>query len=180
MNRIPDGSGFAEVHCFVEGSYIYVFHTLRYFTGDGTTRGLGSVPEWETEDLAVQVLTIDPKFKVSFPIIHELLIGPGMSSRVAECLPIGLEAASKLAVSVECSYDASAEAGLRLHVRGSEDGVLCDTEDLYTFDVPCKAGHTVKKTFEMNPSVRFAKVVVENLDKSGKSALVNVKVTVGN
>jgi len=109
-----------------------------------------------------------------------ILLDHGKSSRVAECLPIGLEAASKLAVSTECVYDAGAKAGLRLHVRGSEDGVHCDTEDLYTFDVPCKAGQTVKKTFEINPSVRFAKVVVENLDKSTKAVSVTVTVTVGN
>ena len=180
LNRIPDGSGFAEVHCLVEGAYIYVFHTLRYYTGEGTARGLGCVPDWETEDLAVQVLTIDPKFKVAFPILYDLALDPGKSSRVAECLPIGLEAGTSLAVSAEISYASDAKAGLRLHVLGSEDGVHCDTEDLYTFDVPCKPGQTVKKTFEMSPSVRFAKVVVENLDKSNKAASVTIMATVGN
>ena len=49
LSRVPDASGFAEVHCYVEGPYIYVFHTLRYYTGEGTARGLGSYPDWDTE-----------------------------------------------------------------------------------------------------------------------------------
>lgn len=181
LNRIPDASGLAEAHCFVEGAYIYVFHTLRYFTGKGTARGLaslGSSPGWQTEDLAVQVLTIDPKFRVAFPVLHDLSLNPGRSSRLAECLPIGLEAASGLSVAVECKYSAGAKAGLRLHVRGSEDGVQCDTEDLYTFDIPLLANHTVKKSFEIIPLVKFAKVIVENLDKSSKVDSVTVMATI--
>ena len=180
LNRIPDGSGFAETHCFVEGSYIYVFHTLRYFTGKGTARGLGSFPGWKTEDLAVQVLTIDPQFKITFPILYNISLGPKESSRIEACLPIGLEAASTLAISTECRYDSNARAGLRLHVRGSEDGVNCDTVDLYTFDIPFQAGETVKKTVELRPGVKFARVIIENLDGSNEAVSVNVTVTVGN
>ncbi|MFC2098834.1 hypothetical protein ACFLSP_03705 [Bacteroidota bacterium] len=180
LARIPDGSGFAETHCFVEGSNIYVFHTLRYFTGEGTARGLGSVPRWETEDLAVQVLTIDPQYKFSFPVLFNISLDAGQSSRLAECLPIGLEAVTGLAISAECTYEGAAKAGLRLHVRASEDGVHCDTDDLYTFDLPFRAGQNVKKTFEMSPKVKFAKVIVENLDGSNKASDVSVTVTVGN
>ncbi len=180
LSRVPDGSGFAEVHCFVEGAYIYVFHTLRYFTGDGTARGLGNVPEWETEDLAVQVLTIDPQFKITFPVLTMDSLGAKRSSRLAECLPIGLEAASGLAIAGECTYDSDAKAGLRIHVRASEDGVHCDTDDLYTFDMPFRPGQTVKKTFEMGPKVKFAKVIVENLDSSHGAKSVKVTATVGN
>lgn len=160
LSRVPDASGFAEVHCFVEGSYIYIFHTLRYYTGAGTARGLGSYPGWDTEDLAVQVLTIDPHFKVSFPVLMIDSLAAGQSSPIADCLPIGLEAASKLAVSAECTYESAAGAGLRVHVRGSEDGVNCDTEDLYAFDVPFRPGQTVKKTFTMDADVKFAKVII--------------------
>ncbi len=180
LSRVPDGSGFAEVHCFVEGPYIYVFHTLRYYTGDGTARGLSSFPDWKTEDLAVQVLTIEPNFKITFPILMMDSLGPGKSNRLAECLPIGLEAASTLAIATECTYADDAKAGLRLHVRASDDGVHCDTEDLYTFDIPLRAGQTVKKTVVMNAEMKFARVVVENLDKSEAAKSVNITATVGN
>ncbi|MFC1739834.1 hypothetical protein ACFL1G_12425, partial [Planctomycetota bacterium] len=180
LSRIPDGSGFAEVHCFVEGAYIYVFHTLRYYTGEGTARGLGSFPDWETEDLAVQVLTIDPHFNIDFPILYDISLDDGQSTRLAECLPIGLEAASTLALTTECTYDDDARAGLRLHVRASTDGVHCDTVDLYTVDIPVEVGETVKKTVEFKPSVKFAKVIVENLDRSEEVDSITVTATVGN
>jgi hypothetical protein len=206
LGRVPDGSGFAEVHCYVEGACIYVFHTLRYFTGEGTARGLSSYKpikeqdygeealtdhilyhnkdlysgKWVTEDLAIQVLTIDPKFKLAIPVLHNISLDPGQSTRLAECLPIGLEAVSGLALSVECAYDTNAKAGIRLHVRASEDGVHCDTDDLYTFEVPFRAGETVKKTFEMSPKIKFAKVIVENMDDAVQVDSVHVTATVGN
>jgi hypothetical protein len=180
LSRVPDASGFAEVHCYVEGPYIYVFHTLRYYTGEGTARGLGSYPGWDTEDLAVQVLTIDPHFKISFPVLMMDSLGPKQSSRIQACLPIGLEAASKLAIATECTYDSDAKAGLRLHLRGSDDGVHCDTVDMFTFDIDLQPGKTVRKTVNLSPNSKFAKVVVENLDRSEAVKSLNVTATVGN
>jgi hypothetical protein len=206
LSRVPDGSGFAEVHCYVEGSYIYVFHTLRYYTGEGTARGLSSYrplsegdlgPEamtshilhnnrnlysgkWVTEDLAIQVLTIDPKFKIAFPVLHDMSLAPGQISRLADCLPIGLEAASRLALSVEYTHGSNAHRGVRLHIRGSNDGVYCDTEDLYTYDIPCKSSQRVRKTIDVNTHVKFVKVVIENLDPVNPVKVVDVTATVGN
>ncbi len=180
LSRVPDASGFAEVHCYVEGPYIYVFHTLRYYTGEGTARGLASLPNWQTEDLAVQVLTVDPNFKVSFPILLMDSLGAGESSRIAACLPIGLEAASTLAIAAECTYDSGVDAGLRIHVRGSDDGVHCDTQDMFSFDMDVQRGETARKTFNISPNSKFAKVIVENLDKSHSVTSVKITATVGN
>ena len=206
LGRVPDASGFAEVHCYVEGPYIYVFHTLRYYTGDGTARGVSSYAplkeedfgkeamtshilhnnynvydtDWDTEDLAIQVLTIDPQFKITFPILMMDSLDAGQSSRLQACLPIGLEAASTLAIATECAYDSDAKAGLRLHVRGSDDGVHCDTVDLHTIDIPLDKGKTVRKTVELSPNVKFARVIVENLDRLHAAKSVNVTVTIGN
>ncbi len=180
LSRVPDASGFAEVHCYVEGSYIYVFHTLRYYTGAGTARGLGSYPGWDTEDLAVQVLTIDPHFKISFPVLMMDSLGAGQSSRIAACLPIGLEAASKLAIAIECTYDSVAKAGLRVHVRGSDDGVNCDTVDMFSFDIHHQPGKNVRKTVNFSPNSKFARIIVENLDNSHNVKSVKVTATVGN
>jgi len=181
LSRVPDASAFAEVHCVVEGSYIYVFHTLRYFTGEGTARGLpsGSM-KWLTEDLGVQVLTIDPQFKVSFPILMMDSLDAGQSSRIAACLPIGLEAASKLAIATECTYASNAKAGLKVHVRGSDDGIHCDTMDMFTFDIDRQPGKTARKTVNLSPNSKFAKVIVENLDKSNAVKSLKVTITVGN
>jgi len=206
LSRVPDGSGFAEVHCYVEGSCIYVFHTLRYYTGEGTARGLSSYrplseddlgPEamtshilhynrnlysgkWVTEDLAIQILTIDPQFKITFPVLNDMSLDPGQSSRLTDCLPIGLQAASRLALAVECTYGSNAQRGVRLHVRGSDDGVHCDTEDLYTFDIPFKASQRIRKTIDVNTNVRFVKMVIENLDPANRVKSLTVTATVGN
>ena len=206
LTRVPDGSGFAEVHINIEGSYIYVYHTLRTFTGKGTARGLSSYPpvkaedfgdvgltphflfnnfnvydmHWKTEDLAIQVLTIDPHFKIPYQILAMDSLGPGEISRLQDSLPIGLEAASTLAIATEATYDSNAKAGVRLHVRGSDDGVNCDTADLYTFDIDLQPGKRVRKTLELKPSVKYAKVVVENLDRSRPVKSVKVTATVGN
>ena len=107
-------------------------------------------------------------------------LGPKQSSRIQACLPIGLEAASKLAIATECTYDSDAKAGLRLHVRGSDDGVHCDTVDMFTFDIDLQPGKTVRKTVNLSPNSKFAKVVVENLDRSEAVKSLNVTATVGN
>ncbi len=135
---------------------------------------------WVTEDLAIQVLTVDPKFKVAFPVLHDITLDPGKSSRLAECLPIGLEAATSLSIVTECTYDQKAKAGLRLHVRASDDGVHFDTVDLYTFDIDLQPGKTTRKTVEISPHAKFIKVIVENLDKSQSVKSLNVTATVGN
>lgn len=85
-----------------------------------------------------------------------------------------------LSIAVECSYGAETKAGLRLHIRASDDGVHCDTEDLYSFDIPLRAGKTVRKTFVMNVMTKFAKVSVENMDKSNSVKVLTVTATVGN
>lgn len=180
LSRIPDAAGLAEVHAYLEGPYVYLYHTLRYYTGKGTARGISSYPPWATEDLAVQVLTIDPRFKIVLPVLNIESLGPRQSNRSQDCLPIGLEAASSLALSVECEYEVAARAGLLLHVRASDDGVTYDTVDLNTFDIPLDAGKSVRKTVELSPKVKYVKVIVENLDGSHSVKSVNVKATVGN
>jgi hypothetical protein len=46
--------------------------------------------------------------------------------------------------------------------------------------MPFRAGQTIKKTVVMNAEMKFAKVVVENLDKSEAAKSVKVTATVGN
>ena len=154
---------------------------MRYFTGKGTARGLSSYPSspWTTEDLAIQVLTIDPRFKIAMPVLNIESLAPRQSSRIQDCLPIGLESALSLALSVECAYGSEARAGLSLHARGTDDGVDYDTVDLCGFEIPLDAGKRVRRTVELSPKVRYVKVIVENLDGLHAVRAVNVKATVG-
>ena len=86
LSRVPDGSGFAEVHAYIEGPYVYIYHTLRYFS-----KNPQDYRQWKTEDLAVQVLTIDPQFKIAMPILRLDTLAPEQCSSLQECLPVGLE-----------------------------------------------------------------------------------------
>lgn len=204
LNRVPDASGLAEVHGYLEGAYVYLYHTLRYYTGATTARGVSSYPrvdfvnadareslrfshgydlygtEWKTEDLGIQILTLDPHFKIAFPILMLDSLGAGRSSHLQTCLPIGLQAAATIAITMECTYEPASQAGVRLHVRGSYDGVKYDTEDLYTFNIELRPGQTVRKTVELRPSAKFAKVFIENLDGSHDLKAVKLTATVGN
>jgi hypothetical protein len=47
-------------------------------------------------------------------------------------------------------------------------------------DTDFQAGKTVRKTMELRPTVKYAKVVVENLDAARAVNAVKVTATVGN
>jgi hypothetical protein len=203
-DSVPDASGLAEVHGYIEGSYVYLYHTLRYYTGTATARGVSSYrrvtpaafdaqdshrfshvydlydTEWKTEDLGIQILTLDSHFKVAFPILMLDSLGAGRSSRLEACLPVGLQAASTAAITMECTYGPTPRAGVRLHVRGSYDGVHYDTEDLYTFNIESHPRQTITKTVELRPATRFAKAFLENLDVTQEVVGIKLTVTVGN
>ena len=136
--------------------------------------------KWVTEDLAIQVLTIDPKFKLAVPVLHNVSLNPGQSTRLEECLPIGLEAATTLSIAIECKYAADAKAGLLVHVRTSDDGVHFDTVDQNNFEIDLQAGNTTRKTVDISSNARFVKIMVENLDKSNSVESLNVTATIGN
>lgn len=171
--RTPDASAFGEVQALIEPPYIYLYYTLRYISRDFWKAPRG-------EDLGINVLSIDPHFRLSMPILNIDAIGPKQSSDLEACCPLSFEAASSLALTVECNYHADAKAGLRLHIRSSYDGINYSNIDLYNFDVDFKPGQIINKTIELTPKVRFVKVIVENLDRSHKAKSVKVTATVGN
>ena len=161
--RNPDASAFAEVHALFEPPFVYLYHTMRYFSRSGA------------EDLGVQILATQRPFRLAMPILFiDSLEGSAISS-LESCPPISLEHISHLSITVECTYPADGKAGLMVHVRPSYNGINYDTEDLYTFDIPFKPGKKISKTFELTPKIIFVKVLVENLDTSQK--ITNVKVT---
>jgi len=173
LNRTPDASAFAEVQALIEPPFIYLYHTLRYISRD-----FWAIPRGE--DLGIHVLSISPHFRLSMPVLTIDSLGPREASSLEDCCTISLQSASSLAITIECRYHPSAEAGVRLHVRSSYDGINYDNIDLYRFDVDFRAGKTVKRTFELNPKARYLKVFVENLDKLHNVTPVKVTATLGN
>ncbi|MBA7500455.1 hypothetical protein ES704_03213 [subsurface metagenome] len=168
LTRVPNASGFAEVKALFEPPFIYLYHTLRYI----------SHPEFETEDLAIQVLSTSPTFRLSMPILHLESLEPNQESTLEQCCPVGLDNASGCALTVECRFASQAKAGLRLHVRSSYDGIAYNTHDLYTFDFEASAAETVRRTVELAPKARFLKVTCESLEESSDISLVKVMATV--
>jgi hypothetical protein len=163
----PDAGAFAEVHAYFEPPFIYLYHTLRYNSRPGA------------EDLGVQVLATSRPFRLSMPVLRADMLPARSITDLDQCRPISLARATTCALSVEYTCAAEAQAGLRLHVRGSTDGLRYDTENLRTFDLPCRPGQTVRATFDFEPRAMFAKVCIGNLDHSQPARALRLDATLG-
>ena len=166
--RNPDAEAFAEAHALYEPPFVYVYHTLRYIS----TGGKG-------EDLGVQVLATTTPFRLPMPVLNLDSLAAGATSPLAACPPISCEHISELAITAGCGYNSNVDAGLRLHLRASCDGMNYDTEDLCAFDMPLAAGQTVSKTVEFSPKVMFVKVLAENLSEAYDISDIKVTATLG-
>jgi len=134
-----------------------------YYTGyDGTTCRIG--------------FTQVPVHRVArtMELISQSSLGAGSSTAIGDCRPIDLQNALSLSVTAECTYDADATDGLRIHLRTSPDGDDWDTADLDSFDNEFTAGETERRTVQVGTDSRFLRVVCENLD--GSVALSDLKV----
>ena len=96
-----------------------------------------------------------------------------MSSEVSPA--VALSHVSRVAITAQGTYGERSKLGIRLHVRSSPDGLKYDTSDLYTFEHDFEPGQTCRKTFELDTSVRFIKLLVENGDSA--ESVSNVKIT---
>jgi hypothetical protein len=167
----PNAAAFAEVHSLFEPPFIYLFHTLRYVTSQN--------PRFpQVEDLGVEALALRRPFRVSMPLFMLTALPGGGTSSLDICPPIGLGEASRVALTVQCEYAASAQSALRVHVKSSYDGVHFDTSDVQTFDVDLQAGQTCQKTVSVSSPAKFLKVVVENPDSTNNVSTVVVTATI--
>ena len=115
-------------------------------------------------------------------ILEKPILAAGESTEIADCYPaLSLEAGQDLTVTVECSYDASASSGARLHVYTSYDGKHWDTAEREDETgrpvfgaVSFACGKTVRQTKDLRVGARFVKVTVENTDP--KCALADIQV----
>jgi len=163
-HRNPDANAFAETHALWEPPFFYVYHTLRYISRGG-------------EDLGVQILATETPFRLSMPVLSLSRLASGQSSELGACPPISLERATELAFEVAGTYHAEAAHGMVINVKGSSDGIHFNTEDLATLDLPLKPGQHVSKTFPVDASALFVKVVVENPDVSHEICDIQAKAT---
>jgi hypothetical protein len=105
-------------------------------------------------------------------VLEKTSLASGESTRIADCYPaISLEPGQNMTLTVECTYDVSATAGLCTHVFTSYDGQSWDTEeqqdtigDPVFAPLPLRPGNTVRQTRDIDLGARFVKVTVENPD----------------
>jgi len=168
----PNTAAFAEVHAIIELPYIYTYHTMRPEESEGRSH------PW-IEALGVQVLVTRKPFSVEMPALFLESLEGGKTTKLEDAPPIGLSYITRLSLTSECLYSEKAKKPIRIHVRGSYDGLNYDTTDLYTLDNEVQPGQLTGKTFELESKVRFLKVMVENLDRREKVSDLKIIVTLG-
>ena len=167
----PNASAFAEVHAIAELPYIYLYHTLRYKQPWRPSHN--NFPR--VEDLGMRVLVTQRPFRIDMPVLSRPVMEAKTTTELDDCPPICLSHVARLALTVECACG----DGLILHVRSSPDGLCYDTTDLCTLHHAPEPGATTRQTFELEPSVRFIKVLVENPHPTQSASGVSVTATLG-
>jgi hypothetical protein len=102
---------------------------------------------------------------------------PAGGSVTSSVLDIGYKAI--LAITVRATYNASATKGIRCDIYTSPDNVNWDTDVYASFEPSFAAGATVQKTVLIDPTARYLKVVVVNLDTSYATGAVKIWRTLG-
>ena len=174
LQSVPDASGFAEVKTLIEPPFIYLYHTLRYFA-----RNRDENDRWIVEDLATQVLSMNPTFRISMPLMQVDSVAAGSTTTLDQCLPIGMQNVQSCALTVECAFGKQAKSGLRLHIRSSFDGRSWDTRDMETFEIKGDGGAEIRETLALEPKCRFFKVLCENLDGNAGASDLRITATLG-
>lgn len=124
----------------------------------------------------IELTELVPPAPQSFEMLSLASLVAGATSTFANCKPL-LCNRNSMSITAECTYNVAATIGLRVHVRSSHDGTNYDDADLYVFDNEFTANTTKRKTVELDPKVRFIKVLAENLDGVAGHDITSLKVT---
>jgi hypothetical protein len=174
--RNPDAAAFAEVHSYYEPPFVYLFHTLRYSSRLD--------PNPYEEELGIQVLATEQPFCLPMPVMQVENLAPSSSSALESCPPVSLEHISQASLSIRGTFGSEATvgapsgapSGLTVHVLASSDGMAWDTQSYAEYTLECKPGELCRRTVSLDPSPRFIRLRVENLDT--KHAIGAVELTV--
>jgi hypothetical protein len=168
----PNAASFSEVYTFFEPPLIYLFHTLRYISHPS--------PQFpQLEDLGIQVLATQQTFRFAMPVLRLDSLSSSATTPLEASPPIILDNISTVAVTAECAYEPNAQAGVRIHARGSIDGVQYDTSDFATLSADALPGKTASKTWTLDPKMRYFKLLIENPDPNRAVSNVQLTITLG-
>ena len=176
LDNCPPIASFAEVHTIMELPFIYIYHTQRY-TQPCTINGKHRNPA--DEDIGVQVLVTQTPFSLNMPLLNLDTLTPAKTITLDSTPALNLSYITRLAITAECKFNQTATKGLRLHIRSSYDGINYETEDLYTLDIDPQPGRLARKAFVVDTSVKFIKVIPENLDPAKNIMNLKIIATLG-
>jgi len=131
---------------------------------------------------AANPLPVDtsPGAKTATTILDEASIAAATTTALGDCTAIDLSGGpTTLALTVECTYNAGAAQGIKIHVRTSYDGTNWDTIDWDSWTPSFTAGATIRQTKHYDTSPMYVKVLIENLDPAQTVTDVAVVATVG-
>jgi hypothetical protein len=114
--------------------------------------------------------------KAATQVINKPSLSPSATSLLADCQAIDLTVAkTALAVTVACTFDAAATAGIRVHVRSSYDGTHWDTQDFDSWIPNFSVGATIQATKVYDTSTGYLKVLIENMDVARSVTNISVQ-----
>jgi len=131
---------------------------------------------------AANPLPVDtsPGTKTATTILDEASIAAGATTALGDCTAIDLSGGpATLALTVECTYNAGATQGIKIHVRTSYDGTNFDNIDWDSWTSSFTAGATIRQTKHYDTSPLYVKVLIENLDPAQTVTNVKIIATVG-
>jgi hypothetical protein len=173
----PNAAAFGEVHALFKPPFIYLYHTLRYLKAENAP--FADQRPSVLEDLGVQVLVTQRPFRLSMPVVALDDLPGGVTTELGNCPPIGLQNVTHVSLTAESTFSAGAQAGMRVRVFTSYDGLAYDTLAVTTFDNDLKPGAVGRKTIELDTHAKFLKVRVENLDQHDRLSNIRITVTLG-
>ena len=158
----------------IEPPFIFAFHTLRYLDPKYVCRVKGRTSF--QEDLGVQVLAMQRPFRLEMPVLEMETLPPNGKSELSDCPSICLQNVEHVTITAKCRFPVASAGPMRVHVRSSVDGLNYGAEDLSILDEKPKQGKTVIGRMELKSTVKFIKMVIENLDGQAPCEKINVTV----
>ena len=113
--------------------------------------------------------------KTATRVLNKSSLAALATTTLADCQAINMMIAKTgLAITVACTFDPAAVAGIRVHVRSSYDGTNFDTQDFDSWIPTFSAGATIQVTKVYDASTGYLKVLIENMDAA--QAVTNISV----
>lgn len=175
----PNVAAFSEVHTLVEPPFIYAYHTLRYLDPRLVTRANGRTSV--LEDMGVQVFVMQRPFHFDMPLLRVSGLKPGGLSELSDCPPLCIKHLTRASITVQTDLAvySTTHRDIRIHARGSADGLRYDEGNDQVFDVKGNAKTPAKFDLKLDPAMKFIKFLIENLDPENPCRTVSIEATVG-